>query len=207
MTTVWAASPERPFFRVPLPRTRFDCECRVRGVREWLVALRPDRDEGAAPPASAGRRFGSCDVAADFPQLTSLRIDPSRLSRTEAHRRKQRCEWWPGRDAPAPSRAGLGSLLQDPGSDSSVTTATKRARSARLRCRFSPHRRNRVRAPGARRASRAHGPARPPPVTFSKTRRLRSTDPSATARTGSWRRRPSARAAPAHRCSKHRTAA
>jgi hypothetical protein len=50
---------------------------------------------------------------------------PSRLSRTEVHRRQKRCTWWPDRDAPAPTRAGLGSLVQDPRCDSSVTSGTK----------------------------------------------------------------------------------
>lgn len=148
---------DRHIFRVPSQGTRFGYECRVRGVRELLVALRPDTDEDAAPPASAGRRFGSCGAAADSLQRSPLRIDPSRLSRTEAHRRKQRCAWWPVRDAPAPTRAGLDSLFLDPRSDSSVTFATKKVPIGRRRCRPPRLRRGPAPAPGVHRATRVCG--------------------------------------------------
>ena len=92
--------------------------------------------------------------------------------RTDAHRRKERCEWLPDRDAPAPARAGRDSLFTDPRCDSSVTFAKKTTRSARHRCRARPLHRDRGRARDERRRPSRARLARPPPVTLSRMRRV-----------------------------------
>ncbi len=79
----------------------------------------------------------------------------------------------------------MGSLVQDPRRDSSVTGARKRAPIATASTAESSMR-LRVSAGWASRVSRAR-PARPPPVTLRRMRRSRATEPSATARTRACR--------------------